>query len=137
MRNRGPRGTRRPPAPPTEVSFARGVTTTSATPVLETLLATKNGSSYSIEVRVSCINAAKTKSAGYKLFAHFRNDGGTLTQVNNGGASGTTVVAQHESDAGLAASLTSSGQNIQVSLTGLADILYWRVDGVATVVSVP
>ena len=98
-------------------------TTTGITPVTLHTFSLADAGTYCIEVRVlarattSGVGVAVGDAAAYKLFAVFRNVGGTVTQV------GTTdkVAKEDTSMAGADAAFAISGTNVTLDVTGITD----------------
>lgn len=95
-----------------QILLVNTVQTTDATATTGLSYATTSGDSYFAEVTV--IARASSTSAGYRLYGTYRNVGGTLTEI------GETTVVTHEDVAGWNVTMSASGTNIVVTVTGAA-----------------
>lgn len=103
-----------------QILLVNTVQTTDATATTGLSYATTSGDSYFAEVTV--IARASSTSAGYRLYGTYRNVGGTLTEI------GETTVVTHEDVAGWNVTMSASGTNIVVTVTGAAGItITWDV----------
>lgn len=99
------------------------VSTTDATTTQIATIATSNNTSYFITADIVARETVDSdESAGYVLKAHYRNDGGTLTQVG-----GDDVLA-FESTFGWSVATAVDGTSIDINVTGAASTsINWKV----------
>lgn len=99
--------------------------TADATPIVAAEYQTVAAKLYWFEVKVTAVNAAGTEGGSWWRQAAFRTaTDGTLTQVG----STRSVVTDNEVTGGQDVTVAASGTKIQVTVTGIASTLYWRVD---------
>lgn len=91
------------------------VTTTDATVTTVESFTTASDTSYTIHATITAVKSDGSQMGSYVLYASYRNDSGTLTQVG-----ATTVSHTAEDDATWNGTLDVSGTTIRVRVTGVA-----------------
>lgn len=101
--------------------------TTGATPAVAAYFPTRNDAAYEGHFRITAFRTDGTAGVvSYWRRAVFVNDGGTLTQEGSTQTIGTDV--ETAALAGATVAIAASGENINVTVTGVADInLSWNV----------
>lgn len=101
--------------------------TTNATPGIAAYFPTRNDAAYEGHFRITAFRTDGTAGvASYWRRAVFVNDGGTLTQVGSTQTIGTDV--ESAALAGADVAVAGSGENINVTVTGVAAInMTWNV----------
>ena len=103
---------------PVDDPIQRGVvrtTNATATTIITYAGLSVNDRAVQLTVRVTGLKDNFTEAAGYYFTGTFRRTGGTITQVGS-----TLMIAQNEDTASWDATLTISGTNILVQVTGVA-----------------
>lgn len=106
---------------PTEYFYQSDVTTTDATITLLEAIVPPTNSVVTLEISVVARQTGGSAGttghgAGYKIFATYRNIGGTITQIG-----ATTATATHEDNAAWAATLTIVTSTVRLRVTGEAN----------------
>lgn len=100
------------------------IRTTDATVTTITTIATDTNATYTVGVNIAAIKNDGVAQASYVLYASFQNDGGVLSAVGS-----LTTAHSFEVNAGLDATITASGTNILIRVTGLgATTIDWIAD---------
>lgn len=102
--------------------------TPGATPAVAAYFETRDNALYEVEVRINAIRTDTfATGVSYWRRAMFVNDAGVLTQIGSTQSIGTDIEGSGLSGADVA--VAASAENINVTVTGVADIpLSWNVN---------